>query len=256
MSKRRAESAHINYREVVVAIRGLVKSFGDNHVLREVDLDLHRGENLAVLGRSGSGKSVLIKCIVGLLRPSAGHISVFGREVGRLNPRELDHLRLKIGFNFQSSALYDSMTVRGNLEFPLVRNQKGIGRAEINRRVEEALENVGLLPAIDLMPSELSGGMRKRIGIARTLILQPDIMLYDEPTSGLDPVTSTDINELIIDLQERFNTTSIIITHDITCAYMTGNRIMVLIDGQFAVQGSYEEVAASTVPLVRQFFNY
>lgn len=204
--------------EAVITIRGLRKSFGDLHVLRSVDLDVYRSENVVVLGRSGTGKSVLIKIIVGLLKPDAGSVIVLGKEVDKLRGPDLDELRRQVGFSFQSSALYDSMSIRENLEFPLVRNVRNLSRADINRAVEEALDDVGLSQTINQMPSELSGGQRKRIGIARTLILKPEIMLYDEPTAGLDPITSIEINNLINEVRERFKATSIIITHDLTCA--------------------------------------
>ena len=247
---------HIDRNNVVISIRGLRKSFGDLHVLRGVDLDVYQGENLVVLGRSGTGKSVLIKLIVGLLRPDAGTINVLGQDVDSLTVKELDQLRLKVGFSFQSSALYDSMTIRENLEFPLVRNVRNLSRQEINRAVEEALEDVGLSQTINQMPSELSGGQRKRIGIARTLILKPDIMLYDEPTAGLDPITSNDINNLINEVQERHRATSIIITHDLTCAKETGDRLAMLLDGRFERQGTFDEVFATNDERVQQFYHY
>ncbi|MFD1144002.1 ABC transporter ATP-binding protein [Larkinella insperata] len=244
-------------RERVIVIRDLKISFGDLHVLRGVDLDLYQGENLVVLGRSGTGKSVLIKIISGLLEPDEGSVNVLGQDVNQLNSRELDALRLKIGFSFQSSALYDSMTVRENLEFPLIRNVRNLSRAEINKAVEEALEDVGLSQTINQMPSELSGGQRKRIGIARTLILKPQIMLYDEPTAGLDPITSNEINNLINEVQERHNTSSIIITHDLTCAKTVGDRIAMLLDGRFERQGTFEEIFEDpNDERVKQFYEY
>lgn len=248
---------HNDQRESVIKIRNLKISFGDLHVLRGVDLDLYQGENLVVLGRSGTGKSVLIKIISGLLEPDQGSVIVLGEDVGKLTSRELDALRLKIGFSFQSSALYDSMTVRENLEFPLIRNVRNLSRAEINKAVEEALEDVGLSQTINQMPSELSGGQRKRIGIARTLILKPQIMLYDEPTAGLDPITSNEINNLINEVQERHNTSSIIITHDLTCAKTVGDRIAMLLDGRFERQGSFEEIFDDpNDERVKQFYEY
>lgn len=250
------KSKHINKQEVVISIRGLVKSFGDLHVLQGVDLEVYQGENLVVLGRSGTGKSVLIKIIAGLLKPDAGTVTVLGQDVARLSTREMDQLRLKVGFSFQSSALYDSMTIRENLEFPLVRNVRNLSRQEIDRAVEEALEDVGLSQTINQMPSELSGGQRKRIGIARTLILKPEIMLYDEPTAGLDPITSIDINNLINEVQEKHHSTSIIITHDLTCAKMVGDRIAMLLDGRFERQGTFEEVFESDDERVQAFYNY
>lgn len=246
----------INRDNLIISIRNLKKAFGDLEVLRGVDLDVFQGENLVVLGRSGTGKSVLIKIISGLLTADVGSVKVLGQEVGDLSPKELAELRLKIGFSFQNSALYDSMTVRENLEFPLVRNVRNLSRADINREVEEALEDVGLAHTINQMPSELSGGQRKRIGIARTLILKPEIMLYDEPTAGLDPITSGEINHLINQVQVQHNTTSIIITHDLTCAKSTGDRIAMLLDGQFQRQGSFAEVFDSQDERVKSFYDY
>jgi phospholipid/cholesterol/gamma-HCH transport system ATP-binding protein len=243
-------------KEAVITIRGLYKSFGDNHVLRGVDLDVKKGENVVVLGRSGTGKSVLIKIIAGLLKPDAGEVIVLGKEVAKLNDKELRELRLKLGFSFQNSALYDSMTVRENLQFPLVQNSGHLTRAEINRSVESVLDAVGLLQAINQMPSELSGGQRKRIGIARTLILQPEIMLYDEPTAGLDPITSGDINDLINEVQEKYHTSSIIITHDLTCAKATGDQITIMLDGKFVRKGSFEEVFSTDDDRIKTFFDY
>ncbi|NGF54940.1 ATP-binding cassette domain-containing protein [Parapusillimonas sp. SGNA-6] len=246
----------INYDEVVIDVRGVSKSFGDLHVLRGVDLKLYDRENLVVLGRSGTGKSVLIKLITGLLKPDAGEIDVLGQVVNQLNDRELRALRQRIGFSFQNSALYDSMTVRENLEFPLVRNKRNLTRMEINKEVEDVLDGVGLLQTINQMPSELSGGQRKRIGIARTLILRPDIMLYDEPTAGLDPITCLDINGLINEVQERYNTSSIIITHDLACAKMVGDRIVMLLDGKFERQGTFEDIFDTDDARVKPFYDY
>ncbi len=240
----------------VIQIKNLVKSFGDLHVLRGIDLELKQGENLVVLGRSGTGKSVLIKIISGLLRPDKGSVNVLGKNVDELEEIALRELRLKIGFSFQSSALYDSMTVRENLEFPLVRNSRDLSRKEIDAAVEDVLDGVGLSQTINQMPSELSGGQRKRIGIARTLILRPEIMLYDEPTAGLDPITCIDINNLINDVQSRYNTSSIIITHDLTCAKSTGDRVMMLLDGKFTRQGTFEEVFKTDDERVKTFYNY
>lgn len=246
-----------NDNEIVVEIRDLVKSFGDNHVLKGVDLDLYKGENLVVLGKSGSGKSVLIKLMVGLLKQDEGSIKIFGIDTAGLKLRELNKLRLRIGFSFQASALYDSMTVRENLEFPLVRNTKNLTRKEIDIKVEELLDAVALPKTINQMPSELSGGQKKRIGIARTLILNPEIMLYDEPTAGLDPVTCIEINNLINEVRERFKTSSIVITHDLTCAKQTGDRMAVLIQGQFTSVGSFEEVfEQATDEQVKSFYDY
>ncbi|RNI32845.1 ATP-binding cassette domain-containing protein [Rufibacter immobilis] len=240
----------------VINIRGLEKSFGDLDVLRGVDLDLYKGENLVVLGKSGTGKSVLIKIISGLLKPDAGVVNVLGQEVDKLKGRTLDELRLKIGFSFQNSALYDSMTIRQNLEFPLVRNRRDMTRGEVDRMVAVVLDAVGLSQTINQMPSELSGGQRKRIGIARTLILQPEIMLYDEPTAGLDPITCIDINNLINEVQSRFHTSSIIITHDLTCAKDVGDRVVMLLDGKFQRQGTFEEVFNTDDERVKLFHDY
>jgi len=242
--------------EDVITIRRLFKSFGDLKVLRGIDLDLHKTENLVVLGRSGSGKSVLIKIIAGLLTPDSGVVEVLGQKVDELEERSLQALRRRLGFLFQHSALYDSMSVRENLEFPLVRNVAGLTTQEIETRVVESLEAVGLRQAIDQMPATLSGGQRKRIGIARTLILRPEIMLYDEPTAGLDPITSTEINNLINQVREQFATSSIIITHDLACARMTGNRIAMLLDGEFQREGVFDEVFATQDPRVRDFYDY
>lgn len=240
----------------VIEIKGLNKSFGTLDVLKDVDLDLYKGENLVVLGKSGSGKSVLIKIIVGLLKPDSGKVMVLGKDVDLISYKELLALRLKVGFSFQNSALYDSMTVRENLEFPLVRNQRKLTKKEINNTVEEILDAVGLLQTLNQMPSELSGGQRKRIGIARTLILQPEIMLYDEPTAGLDPITCIEINNLINEVQERFHTSSIVITHDLTCAKMVGNRMAMLLDGKFERQGTFEEVFDTSDERVKPFHDY
>lgn len=249
-------TATINFDETVIGIRGLVKSFGDNRVLRGVDIDLHRGESLVVLGRSGTGKSVLIKIISGLLKPDAGEVTVLGSRVDQIAERDLQALRIRMGFSFQNSALYDSMTVRKNLEFPLVRNRKSLTKAQINHSVETVLDAVGLSHTIGQMPSELSGGQRKRIGIARTLILNPEIMLYDEPTAGLDPLTSIEINNLINEVQQRFHTSSIIITHDLTCAKATGDRMTILIDGKFEKPGTFEEVFNTEDERIKPFFDY
>lgn len=242
--------------EAVISIRDLYKSFGSKDVLKGVNLDVLKGENVVVLGRSGTGKSVLIKIISGLLKPDSGLVSVLGKDIDRLSTKELDELRLKIGFSFQNSALYDSMTVGENLEFPLVRHSKHLSRKDIDNAVETVLHAVGLREAIDQMPAELSGGQRKRIGIARTLILRPEIMLYDEPTAGLDPTTSVEINNLINLVQEQFNTSSIIITHDLTCAKATGDRVTMLLDGKFVQQGSFEEVFESDDERIQSFYNY
>jgi len=247
---------HIDRTKQVISIRDLHKSFGTNHVLRGIDLDVYQGENVAVLGRSGTGKSVLIKIIAGLLKPDKGSVDVLGNKVTAISYRELEQLRLRIGFSFQSSALYDSMTVRENLEFPLLRNSKQLSAKQVTQAVEKALEAVGLSQTINQWPAELSGGQRKRIGIARTLIMQPAIMLYDEPTAGLDPITSMEINELINEVQQKFNTSSIIITHDLTCAKATGDRVAVLLDGRFVQEGSFDDVFASGDERLKSFYDY
>jgi phospholipid/cholesterol/gamma-HCH transport system ATP-binding protein len=242
--------------DIVISLKGIRKSFGSLEVLKSIDLEVRKGENVVVLGRSGSGKSVLIKIIAGLLRPDAGSATVLGQEVDALDSRELRELRTKIGFSFQGSALYDGMTVRANMEFPLVRNQRNLGTQEIEKAVQKVLSEVGLSRTIDQMPSELSGGQKKRIGIARTLILQPEIMLYDEPTAGLDPLTSVEINDLINEVQKQYNTSSVIITHDLACARSTGDRVIMLSEGCFVRQGQFEEVFATDDPKVRGFYNY
>jgi len=241
--------------DAVVVIRDLKKSFGDKVVLSGVNMELLRGENLVILGKSGSGKSVAIKCMVGLLTQDSGTLEVFGDEVSELNADELKNLRLKVGFLFQSGALYDSMTVEQNLSFPLTRVLHLRDKNEIRQRVEEMLDAVGLLDAIEKMPSDLSGGMRKRVGLARTLILKPEIMLYDEPTTGLDPITSKEISELIVEMQRKYKMSSIIITHDMACAKITANRLLVLNNGSFITQGSYTQLEHSPDELVRSFFN-
>ena len=242
--------------EPVISIRGLYKSFGDLEVLKGVDLDVFKGENVVVLGRSGTGKSVLIKILTGLLKPDAGEIDVLGKRIDTLNRKELDELRLRIGFSFQSSALYDSMSIKQNLEFPLKMNRKNISRKDIDKQVEEVLDAVGLKDKMNQMPSDLSGGQRKRIGIARTLILKPEIMLYDEPTSGLDPITSEEINNLINSVQKQYNTSSIIITHDLTCAKATGQRVAMLLDGKFLKVGTFDEIFKINDERVKSFYNY
>ena len=239
----------------VINIKGLCKSFGkDNHVLKGVDLIVNKGENLVVLGKSGSGKSILIKCLVGLVTPDKGVIKVFDTDISALDDNQLNEVRLRIGFLFQNAALYDSMLVRQNLEFPLKRHFKKISSKEVEAAVIEALDNVGLKEAIDKMPSELSGGMRKRIGLARTLILKPEIILYDEPTTGLDTITSREISELILAIQKKNKTTSIIITHDMACAKLTGDRLVILKDGIIHAEGSYEALEKSDDEWVRSFF--
>jgi len=245
-----------NTTENVITITNLHKAFGDNKVINGFNFNLKRGENAVVLGKSGSGKSVLIKLIIGLMKPDQGSINVLGDKVEKLNTSQLDEMRVKVGFLFQSNALYDSMTVRENLEFPLRRHwiKKSTNKDEVNNLVIEALTNVGLPHTIDMMPSELSGGMRKRIALARTLILKPEIILYDEPTTGLDPITGKEISHLMLDLQKKYNTSSIIISHDINCVEIVANRIIMLIDGTCYATGTYKELENSTDPRVKQFF--
>ena len=239
--------------ENVVEIKHLKKSFGTNKVLEDINLTLVKGENLVVLGKSGTGKSVLIKCLVRLIEPDEGELIVLRKNIFQLSDKELNDLRKKIGFLFQSAALYDSMSVKENLEFPL-RDLHKLKQDEIDAKVLETLKNVGLEAAINKMPSELSGGMRKRIGLARTLILNPEIMLYDEPTTGLDPITSKEISKLILEIQKKFNTASIIITHDIECARITANRVVILDEGKCYAEGTFKELEQSTDEKVRAFF--
>lgn len=246
-----AESAS---RESVIHITQLYKGFGANKVLNGFDFDLFRGENVVVLGKSGSGKSVLIKCIIGLMKPDQGTITVLENNVEKLNSTQLDQLRTRVGFLFQSNALYDSMTVRQNLEFPLRRHWIKSSREEVNDLVMEALNNVGLPHTVDMMPAELSGGMRKRVALARTLILKPEIILYDEPTTGLDPITGKEISNLMVDLQKKLNTSSIIISHDINCVKIVANRIVMLIDGICYASGTFEELQQSKDKRIKEFF--
>jgi phospholipid/cholesterol/gamma-HCH transport system ATP-binding protein len=240
--------------EPVIDIKNLRKGFGKQEVLKSVSLELFNGENLVVLGKSGSGKSVLIKCIVRLLQPDSGTITVLGKEVSALDSSGLGELRKKIGFLFQSGALYDSMTVRQNLEFPLRRIRKNLTQNEMDGKVKEVLEHVGLPDTLDKMPSQLSGGMRKRISLARTIVVDPQIMLYDEPTTGLDPVTSDEISTLINDVQKKYKTSSLIITHDIACTRMTANRVIMLQDGGVYMEGSLDEFEKSGDGLIKSFF--
>ncbi len=239
----------------VIEIENLKISFGKNDVLQGVNLELHQGENLAILGESGTGKSVLTKCIVGLIKADSGTIKVLGKDINELDEIEIDELRKKVGYLFQGGALYDSMTVRQNLEFPVRRTQTSKNTNEINDMVQDALKSVGLLDAIDKMPAELSGGMKKRVGLARTLILKPEIILYDEPTTGLDPVTSGEISELILHVQEKYNTSSIIITHDMKCAKITANHLKLICNGKFTAHGTYDELSKSNDKYVSAYFN-
>ena len=242
-------------REVVLELRDLNKSFDDNHVLKHFSMKLYKGENLVIMGKSGSGKSVMIKCLVGLMEADSGKITVMHKDITALNQASLDILRADIGFLFQGSALYDSMTVRENLEFPLRRHSKKFGK-NINTEplVVEALKNVGLASAIDLMPGELSGGMQRRVALARTLILQPKIILYDEPTSGLDPITAKEIIILMQDIQKKYDTSSLIITHDVDCARVIADRMVLLIDGTNYAEGTFKELSNSKDPKIMAFF--
>jgi phospholipid/cholesterol/gamma-HCH transport system ATP-binding protein len=247
---------HKNEKELIVSIKDVYKSFEDNDVLKGVDLDLYKEENIVVMGRSGSGKSVLIKIIIGLMAPDKGVVKILGKEVHKLNKQELIELRLKIGFLFQHNALYDSMTVRENIEFPLIRNKRNISQGEVNEAVDDVLDAVGLTDTADQFPSELSGGQEKRIAIARTLILKPELILYDEPTAGLDPITSVEINELIKEVKEKYKTSSIIITHDLVCAKQTGDKIFMLVEGKFVRHGDFEEVFETDDERIKGFYDY
>lgn len=242
-------------KKPIVEIKNLKKSYGDNHVLEGFNMELYEGENLVIMGKSGSGKSVMIKCLIGLEEPDNGTITIMGENINNLEHWELDELRTEIGFLFQGSALYDSMTVRENLEFPLRRHTKKFGVIkDTTPMVMEALENVGLAHAINLMPSELSGGMKRRIALARTLILQPKIILYDEPTTGLDPITSKEIILLMMSIQKKYNTSSIIITHDVDCARVIANRMILLIDNINYAEGTFEELSNSDDQKIKAFF--
>lgn len=240
--------------ELLIDIRDLRKSFGKNAVLKGFNLQLHSRENLVIIGRSGSGKSVLLKCIVRLERPDSGLLNVLGHDVPSLNQTEMDLLRADVGFLFQGSALYDSMTVRENLEFPLRRHPEKLRDIDIEQLVLEALDSVGLVYAVDLMPEELSGGMKKRVALARTIILRPKIILYDEPSSGLDPITAKEIIKLILDIQEKYNTASLIITHDMDFARIIANRMVILVDGINYAEGSYAALNNSDDPKIKAFF--
>lgn len=238
----------------VIEIKGLCKSFGKNEVLKGVTFSVNKGENLVVLGKSGSGKSITIKCLVGLVVADEGEINVFGTDLTKIDTTELNEIRVRIGFLFQNAALYDSMSVRENLGFTLKRHAKDLSAEELENQIKDVLESVGLAEAIDKMPSELSGGMRKRIGLARTLILKPEIILYDEPTTGLDTITSREISELLLEIQKKHKTSSIIITHDMACAKHTADRLVILKDGVIHTEGTYEELEKSDDEWVRSFF--
>lgn len=238
----------------LITIRDLHKSFGDNHVLRGFNLDLFPDENLVIIGKSGSGKSVLLKCIVRLVTIDSGKLEVLGKSIPSLDQDELDRIRTDIGFLFQGSALYDSMTVRENLEFPLRRHPEKLGKQNVNALVEEALDSVGLLHTLKLMPAELSGGMKRRVALARTLILRPKIILYDEPTTGLDPITSKEIIELMLEVQKKYQSASLMITHDMDATRVIADRMIVLIDGIDYAQGTYAELEKSDDPKIQAFF--
>lgn len=241
----------------IIQVTDLVKSFEGKKVIDGISFSLFPGENLVLLGKSGSGKSVIMKCIVGLMEPDAGTINLFGRDLGQCREKELDILRSRIGYLFQEGALYDSMSIRENLLFPALRNGslRKLPSDKLEAVVRQNLDNVGLLEAIDKMPSELSGGMRKRAGLARSLMLSPELIIYDEPTTGLDPFTSKAINELIMKIRETYNTSSIIITHDINCARTTGDRLLVLLEGKIIAEGSFDELREHPASEVQLFFN-
>jgi len=249
------EIKELETKKRMLEIIDLRKSFGDNHVLNGFNLELFEGENLVIMGKSGSGKSVMIKCLVGLMQADSGSIKVMGKDITKLNRVELDDIRTEIGFLFQGNALYDSMTVRENLEFPLRRHKKKFENiTDTTALVTKTLESVGLAHTINLMPSELSGGMKKRIALARALILKPKIILYDEPTSGLDPITSKEIIELMRHVQKQYKTSSLIITHDVDCARVVSERMILLVDGTNYAEGTFAELASSKDNQVRAFF--
>lgn len=243
-----------NKKDVVIQIEHLKKSFNGKSVLKDINLNVHKGENVVIFGKSGIGKSVLIKCMVGLIYPDSGLLKVFDKNISEMKPRELNELRTRVGFIFQGNALYDSMTVRENLEFPLRRNKTIRDSDVIEKLILESLENVGLVDAIDKMPSELSGGMKKRISLARTLILKPEIILYDEPTTGLDPLTSREISNLIVEIQQKYKTSSIIISHDLNCAKITSNRMLILHDGIISAEGTFDELRNSKDESISSYF--
>jgi phospholipid/cholesterol/gamma-HCH transport system ATP-binding protein len=241
--------------ENIVSIKGLSKSFKEKHILKDICLDIHKAENVVVLGKSGSGKSTLIKCMIGLMEPDEGEICIFGQDMAQIDYDELNRFRTRIGFLFQSGALYDSMTVYENLAFPLRHHKKEMGKEKLDQLIHEVLENVGLPEAGDMMPAELSGGMSKRIGLARTLILKPEIMLYDEPTTGLDTATAKEISQLILDLQRKYKISSLIITHDISCAKMVADRVVMLKEGVIIAEGSYDDMENNHDEWIKSFFS-
>jgi phospholipid/cholesterol/gamma-HCH transport system ATP-binding protein len=238
----------------VLVIDKLCKSFGSNHVLKDFTLKVKKGESIVVLGKSGSGKSVLIKCIIGLLDPDSGMIKMFDENIPELSEEALDKVRAKVGFLFQSNALYDSMTVRQNLEFPLRRHWIEVAQSDVDNMVIEALDDVGLAHTVDMMPSELSGGMRKRIALARTLILKPEIILYDEPTTGLDPITAREIIDLMKEIQKKYNTTSLVISHDMNCVKNASDRVVILWEGKCYAVDTYTNLRKIDDHNIHQFF--
>ena len=244
----------INNIAPILKIKDLRKSFGDNHVLNGFSMELFEGENLVIMGKSGSGKSVMIKCLVGLMQPDNGNIEIMGKDISQLTQNDLNDLRTEIGFLFQGSALYDSMTVRENLEFPLRKHKHKFKNEDINAMVIESLESVGLVEAIDLMPEELSGGMKRRVALARAIIMRPKIIIYDEPTTGLDPITAKEIIDLMREIQEKYGTSSLIITHDVDCARVISNRMILLIDGINYAEGTFEELSTSSDKKIQEFF--
>ncbi len=238
----------------VLRIQNLKKSFGDNHVLNGFSMELFQSENLVIMGKSGSGKSVMIKCLVGLMQPDNGNIEIMGKDISLLSQNDLNDLRTEIGFLFQGSALYDSMTVRENLEFPLRKHKHKFKNNDKEAMVKDSLESVGLIEAIDLLPEELSGGMKRRVALARAIIMRPKIIIYDEPTTGLDPITAKEIINLMREIQEKYGTSALIITHDVDCARVISNRMILLIDGINYAEGTFEELSTSTDKKIQEFF--